>query len=227
MSDIFREVDDDYRQEQLLRFWHQHAKTIIAALVAAILVSGGIGFWRHRDEQKRELQTAQLGQALDETTAAGSDPAHQTPAKYDAVIAELSAGRKIDAEFGAAHAHAATGDGAGAIKLYQVIAADPSASKAEKELAEISQFYLQVDTGDTPPADRLAALAAENSPWRSSALEIQALLKVRAGDKPGADAIWTSLAKDPRTVEGVKARAAQFAGIAPPGPAAALQPEAH
>ena len=224
MSDIFREVDDDYRQEQLLRFWHQHARTIIVGLILAIVVAGGIGLWRSHDEHQREMETAALGRAIDEATAAGQSGSAPDAAKFDAVLGQLSKGRLIDAEFASAHLHAASGDTAGAIALYKKIAADSSTSRPEQGLAEISALYLQLDTGTPPDPRPLEELAAPDSPWHGSAMEIQALVKLKAGDLAGAREIWTELARDPHTPDAMKARASQFGGVPAPAQPTPAQP---
>ena len=42
MSDIFREIDEELRRDNLLKLWSRYGRYIIAVAVFALLVAGGI-----------------------------------------------------------------------------------------------------------------------------------------------------------------------------------------
>ena len=42
MTDVFREVDEEVRREQLLKLWRRHSKHVIAAIVLLLAVAAGL-----------------------------------------------------------------------------------------------------------------------------------------------------------------------------------------
>ena len=52
--------------------------------------------------------------------------------------------------------------------------------------------------------------AASGNPWRPSAIELTAIARLQSGDKSGALDLFKSLADDPATPQGLRARAAEM-----------------
>ena len=71
VSDIFREIDDELRRENLLQLWSRYSRYIIAAAVLLALIAGGIFAWR------QHLASERLAQANRYTAAAGARPPGQ------------------------------------------------------------------------------------------------------------------------------------------------------
>ena len=46
MSDIFREIDEELRRENLLKLWSRYGKYVIAVAVLAVLIAGSVVAWR-------------------------------------------------------------------------------------------------------------------------------------------------------------------------------------
>jgi hypothetical protein len=192
MSDIFREVDEEYRQEQFLRFWHANARYIILILVIAIAVASGISWWKARQKTIAEDQTFALSQALDE--AHGKAAAEARDIMINAAN-RLTGGRKVAAELAAARFAGTANDKEGALKLYGEVASDGHASAADKDIAKISSLILRIDSGDPGQLAReLDPLAGEDSAWRFTARELQGVLALRQGDLAKAKQIFTNLA---------------------------------
>jgi hypothetical protein len=103
---------------------------------------------------------------------------------------------------------AGAGDVPAALALWDQVSADEQADPQLRHLADLLWIQHQVDTGN--PADvegRLAPLIAPGNPWRPLALECQAWLKLRTGDKAGAITILRELVALPAAPTGVRARA--------------------
>jgi hypothetical protein len=67
---------------------------------------------------------------------------------------------------------------------------------------------------DTDPhsiVDRLAPMTSSGNPWRSTALELTAAARLKAGDKSGALEVYKALADDLTAPQGMRARAAEMA----------------
>ncbi len=56
MSDIFREIDDELRRENLLQLWSRYSRYIIAGAVLLVLIAGGIFAWRQHLASERLAQ---------------------------------------------------------------------------------------------------------------------------------------------------------------------------
>ena len=200
MSDIFEEVEEDYRVEQLIRFWRENAVGLIAVLVIAIALGASISFYRLWHERKIQDQTRHLTEAL------ASVP------QLQGVLPSLSGHRKIAGELALARQQAASGDKEGAIKLYDAITGDSDASKAEAGLADIASIGLQLDNGDPAKlSDRLKKVSDADSPYRFSALEWQALLDVRQGNTAEAHKIFATIAADSAAPDSIHDRALSLA----------------
>ena len=46
VSDIFREIEDELRRDNLLQLWSRYGKYVIAVAVLAVVVAGAIVAWR-------------------------------------------------------------------------------------------------------------------------------------------------------------------------------------
>ena len=64
MSDIFREIDEELRRDNLLKLWSHYGRYIIAIAVFALAVAGGIVAWRDHQLSERRAQSARYAAAL-------------------------------------------------------------------------------------------------------------------------------------------------------------------
>ena len=69
MSDIFREVDEEVRREQLKKLWDQYGNYLVAL---AVLIVVGIGGWRAYDWWETR-KAAEAGRSEEHT----SDSSHR------------------------------------------------------------------------------------------------------------------------------------------------------
>jgi hypothetical protein len=200
MSDIFEEVEEDYRVEQLLRFWRENAVRLIAILIIAIALGASISFYRLWHERKIEEQTRRLTAALSNAS------------QLQELLPSLTGHRKIAGELALARQQAGSGNREGAIKLYDAVANDGTSSKAETGLAQIASIGLQLDTGDPATlSNELKKISGSDSPYRFSALEWQALLDVRQGNSAEAHKLFATIAADSKAPENIHDRAASLA----------------
>ena len=64
MSDIFREIEDELRRDNLLKLWQRYGKYVIAVAVLALVVAGGVVAWRDYQASERRAQGARYSSAL-------------------------------------------------------------------------------------------------------------------------------------------------------------------
>jgi hypothetical protein len=207
LSDIFQEVQEDLRAERARRFWRRWG---IAFGVVAVLVAGAVGGWQAwRWHEARQADAASLAFAAAQRSVEGDNPDFAAAARRFAELAAASpSGYRILARLRAAALLAEAGDRPGALALWEEVSRDPAADELWRGHASLMWALHGIAT--EPPAAlaaRLAPLAAEGSPWRASARELQALVALRTGDRPAAERLLRALAEDAAAPEGVRSRA--------------------
>jgi hypothetical protein len=208
VSDIFREIDDELRRENLLQLWSRYARYIIAGAVFLVLVAAGIFVWR------QHLASERLAQANHYTAAVAlaRQGKEAEAAKLFATLANDGGGYGIPAAFQEAALLAKAGDRQGAIAAYDRLAAAPSVGREYRDLAVLLAVLHQLPNGDPQAAiERLAPLTENGKPWRASALDATAAIKLKAGDRGGALEIYQKLADDLAAPRSLRARAAEMA----------------
>ena len=178
MSDIFREVDEDIRRDQLEQLWKRYGGVIIAAAVVIVVATGGYRAWTWYQNK----QAADAGERYHAAvTLAGEGKQDEAIAAF-AEIAGGSSGYASLARMRAAAAMAADGDKAGAGEAYEAIAGDGSVDPLIRDAASVRAAYLAI--GDTPLAAmqaRLAGQLADDNQFRHSARAVMALTAYREG----------------------------------------------
>ena len=178
MSDdsLFREVDEEVRQEQLQKLWARYGNYIVAICAAVVIAVAAFKGWQYWQIKQGEAAAAAYGDAVrleSEGKRADADAALKsiTQAGY-ARIAKLRRAANL----------ALDGKTDEAVALYDEVAADPGADAAARDLARIRAGYLLVDK--LAPAAliaRLGALDNDQGEWRGAAREIFALAAYRTG----------------------------------------------
>jgi hypothetical protein len=208
LSDIFREIDEELRRDNLLKLWSRYRSYIIAVVVLVLVVASGIMAWRDHQLSERRAQSARYASALS-LVREGKDG---DAAKMFAAIAPEGGGYSVLAAFEEAELLAKAGDRNGAVAAYDRIAGDSGLDPTFHDLAVL--LSVMHDISDADPRsiiDRLAPLTAAGNPWRSTALELTAAARLKSGDKTGALDLYKSLADDLAAPQDLRARAAEVA----------------
>jgi len=207
VSDIFREIDEELRRDNLRELWSRYGRYIIAVAVFALLVAGGIVAWQDHQLSERRAQSTRYASAL----TLARDGKESDAVKVFAAIAHEGGGYAVLASFEEAGLLAKSGDREAAAAAYDRIAeasdVDPNL-RGLAVLLSVMQRMPQADPHTT--IDRLGPLTASGNPWRPSAIELTALARLQSGDKSGALDLFKSLADDPATPQGLRARAAEM-----------------
>ena len=213
MSDIFREIDEELRRDNLLKLWRLYGRYVIAAVVLALVIAGGIVAWRNHQLSQRQAQSARFAAAV----ALSRDGKDAAAAKMFASVAAEGGGYGRLADFETAELSAKSGDTKAAIAAYDRIAASSDFDQELRDAATLLSVMSGFASGDPQAAiDRLKPFADPGNPWRPIALELTAAADLKLNDKAAALGIFKQLADDPTAPEGVRGRAAEMS--------AALQP---
>ncbi len=204
MTDIFQEVDEEVRREQLKKLWERYGAYLVAA---CILVVVGVGAWRGY-EWWQTKQAAQSGAAFEQAVTLAEAGKHQEAA---AAFAKLSTdgtgGYRVLARLREA-AELARTDPKAAVAAYDAIGADGRAGQVVQDLAAVRAGLLLVD--NAPYAEILQRLEPASAPdrvFRHSAREILALSAWKAGDMAAARRWTEMIISDPQTPPGPRSRA--------------------
>ncbi|MFI4948252.1 MAG: tetratricopeptide repeat protein [Alphaproteobacteria bacterium] len=208
MSDIFREIEDELRRDNLLKLWQLYGKYVIAVAVLAILIAGGVVAWRDHEASERQAQGQRYSSAL-ALARAGKDG---EAAKVFAQLAGEGGGYSVLAAFEEAELLGKSGDRKAAVAAYDKLAGSSGIEPEFRGLAVLLSVSEGLADGDASAAiERLKPLTAADNPWRASALDLTAAAKLKAGDRGGALAIYKELADDLAAPPGLRARAAEMA----------------
>jgi hypothetical protein len=213
VSDIFREIDEDLRRENLLKLWQRYGKYVVIVAVAVVIATAlGVG-WRQYRLRERQGEGVRYAAALDLEHQGKNQEAEEA---FAALAQSAGSGRATLARFEVAALKAKAGDRAGAEALYDELAKTGSLDATYRDLATLLAARLEVDQDPKQSEARLAPLTGAGNPYRASALELTAIAELKSGDAKTARATYEKLADDPDVPSGARARAAEMvAALAP------------
>jgi hypothetical protein len=204
VADIFHEVDEEVRREQLKKLWDRYGNLFVAA---AFLVVAAVGGWRGY-QYWQDKQAAEAGAKFTAAALLAEQGKHDEAEKAFARVAtDGTAGYRVLARLREAGELAQTDKNA-AIQAYDALAADKSVGQVMQDLAAVRAGYLMVDTAPySQMAAKLEPLTSQDRMFRHSARELLALSAWKGGDT-GAARRWTDMMMaDPATPAGTRSRA--------------------
>lgn len=213
MSELFDEVDEDVRRDQLKKLWEQYSIYIIAG---ALLIIASVGGWRGY-QYVEARKAAEAGAAFDKAVELSEANKHT---EAEAAFADLAArgpsGYRVLARLRMA-TEVASRDSAAAAKLFDEITADRSVDVAVQDLARIRAAQLLLETTTyANMKERLEAAAAPGSTFRHTARELLALSAWRANDAAATRQWLDLIANDGETPPSLRSRAEALQALLPP-----------
>jgi hypothetical protein len=213
VSELFDEVDEEVRREQLKKLWERYSIYIIAA---ALLIIAAVGGWRGYQYLEAK-KAAESGVAFDKAVELSEQNKHaEAEAAFNDLAAKAPSGYRLLARLRAA-AEAANRDPQAAAKLYDEIAADRSVAAPEQDLAKVRAAGLLLETASYP--SMLARLEPATGPaaaFRHTARELLALSALRANDTAAARRWLDVIATDGETPPSLRSRAEALQALLPP-----------
>lgn len=213
MGDLFREIDEELRQERFEKLWKSYGNYAIGVSVAILLAVVGWKSWDYYSVSQKQAQSLQYSTAnrlLD-------DGKKTEAASLFANLAEGgSGGYKTLARFHQAALRAESGDRAGAFAIYDELATDGSLDDTMRQAADIAAVMLGLDDAATDLgklSTRLEPLMAADGAWRYAARELAGLAALRQSDNKLAREHFQKIADDPAAPRGMRARAVQVLAV--------------
>jgi hypothetical protein len=239
MSDVFREVSEDLRRDQLKQLWQRYGKFVIGGAVLIVVIVAGyqivLGI-----QQSRSAESGDRYQAAADLYIDGELEAAE--AAFLALAEDGYGGYPTLALMSAANIRAERGDLAGAAEALDAVVADADTEPRLRDIARVRAAYYLVDT--SPLAEirqRLEPFTEAGHPYRVVALEIMVVSAITAEEYDLALEWVIGMAQDPFAGQASTARANSLfsyilenrpeaapppAADLPPGLAPALQPGA-
>jgi hypothetical protein len=199
---LFREVDEEVRQEQFKKLWERYGNLAMAFCVLVVLGVAGFKGWQYWQVKQAEA-AAQV--FFDAAKLAGTGKADEALKLYE-TVSQPGFGQL--AEVRAASLLANQGKADEAVKAFDAVAADTGADRAIRDLARIRAGYALADTLKPDELKtRLAGLDGPGNPWRHQVREIIGIAAWRTGDFALASQTMKDILADAETPAGVRQRA--------------------
>ena len=193
-DDVFREVDEEVRREQLKKLWERYQYLIVGVV---FLIVVGVGGWRVY-EYLQTRQAERVGTQFESAITLAESGKHDEAEKIFAQIAaDGTPAYRVLARLRQA-AELAQSDPAKATALYQQIAADTSVEQVMRDLASLRAAALLIDAGSHVDARKLLEpLAQPGREYRHAARELLALNAWKSNDRAGALKWYAAILTDP------------------------------
>jgi hypothetical protein len=213
VSELFDEVDEEVRREQLKKLWDRYSIFIVAG---ALLIIAGVGGWRGYQYFEAK-KAAEAGGAFDKAVELSDANKHaEAEAAFNELAARAPSGYRMLARLRAA-AEVASRDPKAAAKLYDDIAADRSVGAEQQDLARIRAAGLLVDSAAySEMLQRLESSTGPEATFRHTARELLALSAWRANDTAAARKWLDLIANDGETPPSLRSRAEALQALLPP-----------
>jgi hypothetical protein len=212
VSDIFHEVDEEVRREQLKKLWDRYGNYVFAAavlLVAAVAAWRGYVWW----EEKKAAESGAAFEAA--STLAEAGKRSEAEAAFAKIVADGTTGYRHLARMREA-AELAKTDSKAAIAAYDQIAADSAVGPVLQDLATLRAGALLIDAGSFDEARRrLEPLAANDRAFRHTAREFLVLAAWRAGDATAAKRWFDMIMTDAQTPAATRSRVEMLMALGP------------
>ena len=210
MSDIFREVDEEVRQDRALAFWNRYQGAFLVLAAIIILATAGWRIYASRQEAQIEETGARYLSAVQLSREGKSAEAISN---LESIVRDGSSGYRQLAALRLADEIAA-GDAARATTEFDRLSGDTSIDPLFRDVARLRAGMLMLDAGKgTEATARLSPLAVSSGPFRSTARELLAAAAIATDDLPAAGRWLDEIVRDPSAPADVRQRAEAFLSL--------------
>jgi hypothetical protein len=218
-NEFFREVEEEYRRDQIAEIWKRYSGVIVAIALLIVAAVGGWRYWQHYERTRAEAASARYEDALRLARDGKSDDAEKA---LEAAAKDAPEGYRLLTRFRLA-AELAKESADNAAKAYDALAADASVPGTWQDLARLRAGLLRIDGDPAAVRPQLERLAAPTNPWRHSAREALGLSGLKAGDYDVAGRWFDQIAADRETPQPLRQRLEIYTAVVAGGPVQTTQ----
>ena len=221
MSDEFiREVQEEYRRDQITRIWTRYSGLIVGFFLVLLIGIGSWRYWQHVELTRAEAAALRFHEA---NRLAADGKTQEAEAALRTLANEAENGYQLLARFRLA-AELGKQDGEGGAKAFDALAADAAVPPTLQDLARLRAAMLRLDGSDPASvAQSLEGLAAPTNPFRHSARELLGLAALKRGDYDAAGRWFDQIAADRETPQPIRSRLEIYAALVAGGPVQVTQ----
>lgn len=210
MDDIFKEVDEELREERLTKIWKRIGPYVVGILSGAIIITSAVIGYREYDETQRQNWGVQFAEAMNLSEEGNWQESLDL---FETLTEKTNLGYKTLSLFQAASLYAKNGDKEKALEIYQSLE-NKALDENFRDLATLMLIYLQFDNADPEILEkRIEKLASKGNPWYYNAVELKGFLFAKQKNKEKQIEIFNILSKDNKAPEGVRTRANDMLAI--------------
>jgi len=213
VSELFDEVDEEVRREQLKKLWDKYSIFIVAV---ALLIVAAVGGWRGYQYLEAK-KAAEAGDAFNKAIELSEQNKHsEAETAFADLVSKGPYGYRLLSRFRLA-AEVEKRDPQAAVQMFDDLAADRSIGAEQQELARVRAGGILVDTASYADMKRrLEADTAPSATFRHVARELLALSAVRVNDSSAARQWLEMISGDAETPPSVRSRAEALEALLPP-----------
>jgi hypothetical protein len=204
VSDIFREVDEELRRDQLNKLWKRYGNYVIAlAVVFVAAVGGWRGYQWWQAKQAAEAGSAFMAAAV----LSEQGKSDEAEAAFAKIAKDGTANYRVLAGFREA-AELSKNDSKAGVAAYDALAANRALGLALQDLASLRAGYVMVDSASYEEMRRrIEPLTASDRPYRHSARALLALAAWRAHDQATTKRWYEMIMADGETPSSTRSQA--------------------
>ncbi len=201
VSDIFHEVDEEVRREQLKKLWQRYGNLLIAACVLVVLATAGWRAYEFYEAKKAAEASARFEAAVALVNEGKNKEAEEA---FGEIAAAGTASYRMLARFREA-GELTRRDPKAAAAMFDQLASDGSIGRVLQDLAAVRAATILVDTGPySEISKRLEPLTVPDRAFRHSARAVLALSAWRANDAAATRKWSEMILADPETPPGTR-----------------------
>jgi hypothetical protein len=203
-GDIFREVEQDMRREQMAQLWRKYGVYVIATALVIVLAVGGYQGWTWWQNSRAASDGAAFVEASTLQQNGQPDAAAET---FSALSEDGMGSYSALSELRLAAIAAAKGETEAAVQAYDSVAESADDSML-RGFARIQAATLLIDTAEPSEIEqRIGGMRDDSSLWRHSARELLALSAFKADQNEKASTLYQELLSDGDTPGPMRQRA--------------------
>ncbi len=220
MGDFIREVDEEYRRDQIMQIWKRYSGVIVGLVILLVATVGGWRYWQYAERQRAEAAAVRYEDAL---RLAREDKSEEAERALEALAKDAPRGYQVLSRFRLAAELGKQNPEDGA-KAYDALASDARVEPMMQDLARLRAAMLRLDTADPASVQpALERLAAPTNVWRHTARELLGLSAMKGGDYDAAGRWFDQIAADRDTPQGLRGRLELYTSLVAGGPVQTTQ----
>ncbi len=219
-DEFIREVDEEYRRDQIAQIWARYNGLIIGVVILVIAGVGGWRYWQYSEQNRAQAAAVRYEDAL---RLARDDNGDEAEKALEVLAKDTSGGYAQLGRFRLAAQMGRTSQEEGA-KAFDALASDPKVDPLWQGLARLRAAMLRMDSADQNALRQaLEPLATPTGAWRHTARELLGLAGFKAGDMEAAGKWFDQIAADRETPPALRQRLEIYTALVAGGPVQVTQ----